>query len=255
VLAGGVGVVEHHVVGIDQVDGQHPGIARPRHRLAAHPQPAPRLGADGVVVDETAVGQPDRIADAHIVVEPVFGEDRRQLLLRQRQLVMGAQCLGHVPLALVGHVVAGLGQHGAHGGQVAPQVVDPGEVHVVEQARLLDVAAGIDVRARRRADRGVDLVVGEGHPALPQPVAPRQGGRVEIAFLVGQDEQDVVGPLAGRRVGVAGRLRRRRCRTSLPQRAGPQRQRGRRGILHEPAPGDAGLALVTIAHGTPCRVG
>ena len=64
VLAGGVGVVEHHVVGIDEVDRLKPGLALLAHGLTTNPQPAPGLGPDHIVVEIAALGLADDVADA-----------------------------------------------------------------------------------------------------------------------------------------------------------------------------------------------
>ena len=75
---------------------------------------------------------------------------------------------------------------------------DPREVRVVEHPRLLDVLAGVDHRARRRAHAGVDPVVHERRAMLHQPLMRRQAvadgklARPEEALLVREDEKDVI---------------------------------------------------------------
>ena len=216
-LAGPVGVQEHDVVRIDQVHGQEPGFALGRQILAAAAQPAhAHRGRDRVVQVAAAVVRDD-VADADVVTEAVglhlAGEDPR----RRGEFVDGLELLGQVPLALVGGVVAGLAQAVADGADVGRQAADPGEVRVVEHLRVLDVAAGVEHRTRRRAHAGIDAVVLEPRAQAQQPLVPRQPevGRQfagpEVALLVGEDEQDV----------VRARPRGRTCRAALRARGGP----------------------------------
>ena len=109
-----IGVVEHHVVRIHQVDREEPRLAFRRQFAPLAAQPASGHGGDDAVVQVAALGVGDDVADAEVVGEAVglhlLGED----LGRAAELVDRLELLGQVPLALVGGVVAGLAQHVAH---------------------------------------------------------------------------------------------------------------------------------------------
>ena len=165
--------------------------ARPREPAGCH-------GGDDPVVQVAPLVVGNDIADAEIVGEAVgfhlLGEDPG----RRTEGVDGLELLGQVPFALIGGVVARLAQHVPHGSELCRHAVDPGEVGVVEHARVLDVLAGIAHRARGRAHAGIDAMVQERSPArlqtlvARQPVAFGQLTGAEEAFLVRQEEQDVV---------------------------------------------------------------
>jgi len=242
----GVGVVEHHVVRIDQVHREEPRPVRGGElaRLAAQPAAGHR-GRDAVVqVAALRVG--DDVTDAEVVREAVLlhlgGED----LGGTAELVDRLEFLVQVPLALVGGVVAGPAQQVADGRDVVRHALDPGEVRVVEHARLLDVPAAVEHRSRRRADARIDRVVHERRATLREPLVCRQreAGRqlpgAEKTLLVREDEQDVV--WAGRRRGSDG------CR-GLLRRAAERGSRGtaeadRRGTgRHQELPSVDGIAI------------
>jgi hypothetical protein len=115
----------------------------------------------------------DDVADPEIVGEPVglhlLGEDLR----RRPKLVHRLEILGEMPLSLIGGVVTSLPQHVPDRGEIGRHAGNPWEIRVVEHLRVLDVPAGIQDRARRRAHAGVDLVVLEDDSLLRQALVGR----------------------------------------------------------------------------------
>jgi hypothetical protein len=205
-------------VRIDEVHREEPRLALGGEVLAAAAQPAHAHRGRDLVVQVPAAVVRDDVADAHVVAEAVGLHLLREDLRRRAELVDRLELLRQVPLALVGGVVPGVAQQVADRADVGRQAADPREVRVVEHLRVLDVAAGVQHRARRRAHARVDAVVLEHRTAAReplvrrQPVVARQLARPEETFLVGEDEKDVVRPACGlpaRRRGAAiGRRRR-----------------------------------------------
>ena len=205
-LAGQVGVEPHHVVRIDEVDREVPGLLAVGHRPALGFQPLHGLRRGDGIVLVAAQRAFDVIAGAGVVVEAVVLVHHR---FEQRLDVVGLVLDGHrgieMPLALVGGVVAELAQDLADGRQPGIQALHVGHAGIVEDAVMRHVQAGIDHRARGRAHVGRDvMVLEEGAGAAQALVAGhREGPRVaHVLFLVGQDEQDVVAAVArARRIG------------------------------------------------------
>ena len=251
-LAGPVGVEEHDVVRIHEVDGEKPWLPLRRQLLAAAAQPARAHRRRDAVVQVAAAVVGDDVADAEVVAEPVRLHLAREDLCRRAELVDGLELLGQVPLALVGGVVAGVAQEVAHGADVRREASDPREVGVVEHLRVLDVAPGVEDRTRRRAHAGVDPVVLERRSRADQPLVRRQPVvRRQLAgakepLLVGEDEQDVVRP--------AGRLGVRRAHLCVRRRGGLRggadsgRQRADAQRLEQVAPARARLSIARRLH-------
>ena len=206
-LAGLVGVDPHHVVRIDEVDGEVPGLLAVGHRPAHRLQPLAGLCAGDLVVLIAAQRALDEVAGAGVVEEAVVLVHHG---LEQRLDVVGVVLGGHgavqVPLALVGSVVAELAQDLADGRQLGAEALLVRHAGIVEDAVQRLVKPGIDRRPRRRAHVGGDMVVLEERRHAAQPFAARQreGPRIaHVLFLVGQDEQHVVAAVV--RTGCVGR--------------------------------------------------
>jgi len=174
----------------------------------------------------------DDVAHAEIIGEAVSLHLLRKDLRWRSEVVDRLEFLGQVPLALVGGVIARLAQHVADRRQIGRHAADPREIGVVEHPRLLDVSPGIEHRARRRAYARIDLMVLEDDSASRealmrrQPEVARQFAGPEIALLVVQNEQDVVGAV---RIAPGTRARRmgRGPRFASRERVRSDRQRHR----------------------------
>src|SRR5258708_5762956 len=116
------------------------------------------IGAERPVID---------VADAEEIFEAVGCDDLAVIRERRVDRFLGLVEVGaQVPLALVGGVIAERGHPVADGLHVRRHVGLPQGIRVVEDAGVLDVAAGIDGRARRRAYAGRGLMFGEGETVL-----------------------------------------------------------------------------------------
>ena len=75
----------------------------------------------------------------------------------------------------------------------------PEIIEIVEDTRVLDVLAGVDDRAGRRANAGRGLMIGECHALRFQEFScgNRKWPFWKKVFLVNEDEQDVVGRRGG----------------------------------------------------------
>ena len=204
VLGADVGVEIHRVVRIDEVDREVPVLPLGAQRLGFRAQPRDRGRERAVVVGIAAQGSVDHVADAEEVLEAV-GLQGLAIVEQGRvdRLVVEIEVGRQMPLALIGGVIAQLGQPVADRLDVRREVALPDRAEVVGDAGVLDVLAGIDDRARRGADAGGRLVVEEGDGLLLDRLAPRhreRPGREEV-FLVDQHEEDVV---AGGHRGAGG---------------------------------------------------
>src|SRR5581483_10087946 len=200
-LAGGIGVEEHDVVRVYEVYREIPGLPLLVEGLAASAQPADGgRGSERVELVAAAV-MPDQVADADEVGEAVLVHQVHEGLGDFPFLVLVLHGAVEVPLSLIGGVVAEGAKYLADRADAGRQVGLPREARVVEHARVLDMLAGIDHRARRCADAARDRVVREGHAGALQPLTPRKGdgptvevalliGK-EVALLIGKNEQDV----------------------------------------------------------------
>ncbi len=198
-----IGVVEHHVVRVDEIHRQKPRLTLGCEISPPTAQPVRRHRGDDAVVQVAALGVPDNIADPEVVRESVslhlLGED----LFRRRKIVGRLKFFGEMPLALVGRVVAGLAQKMADRLDVGRHAVDPGKVGVVEHARVLNVLPGVKNRAGRRADAGIDPVVFECHALSCQALVRRQTkilrqfAWTKVALLIRENEQDIVRSAGG----------------------------------------------------------
>ena len=159
-LAGKIGVEPHHVVRIDEIDREIPGLLAIGHRPALGLQPLRRLGRRDLVVLIAAQRAFDVVAGAGVVVEAVILVHHRfEQRLDVAGLVLDRHGAVQVKLALVGGVVAELAQDLADGRQLGIEALHVGHAGIVEDAVMRHVQAGIDHRARSRAHVGGDVMV------------------------------------------------------------------------------------------------
>ena len=174
VLRRQIGVEVHHVMRIDEVHREIPGLALGAERLRLGPQPGDRRGKRRVVVAVATERAVDQVADAEEVLEAIGGNGvavcpQRRIDGLGREIEIG----GQVPLALVGGMVPELTKTVADGLDAGRQVALPDVVQVVGDARLLDVLAGVDDRPRRGT--GCCSPVASRPPGAPKPAFRRAG--------------------------------------------------------------------------------
>ncbi len=238
-LARCVRVEVHDVVRIDEAHRHAPRLSLIGQRPSRRAQPVDGAAGGQMVERVAAQSVPDQVSGREVVGEAVLlhlGRHEGADLARVGRLA-------EMPLALVGGVVAGLAQQMPERGMRERQVPHPRHVEILEHAIVGSLQSRHHHGARRGAHRRRTLVVRERYSAILQALMPGQGQapgplRV-IAFLVGEDEQDVRS-----RIPVAGGNNRRRRRCLRPSRADERgrEERGERG------------AGCRREEGPPCRV-
>ncbi|MNE30180.1 hypothetical protein D3C80_1236820 [compost metagenome] len=164
-----IGIVVHHIVWVDQVDREEPRLALRGELAPLAAQPASSHGGDDAVVEISALGMSDDVANAEVVGEAVGLHFLRENLGWSVDLVGGLELLGQMPLAFVSGVVPRPTQHVPNGWDLGGHAFDPWEVGVIEHPCMLDVLAGVEHRARWSTHTGADAVIHEGRALFHQP--------------------------------------------------------------------------------------
>ena len=107
VLAGQIGIDVHHVVRIDEIDGEIPGLSGRPQLLALGAQPARDEGGGRVVVIVAAERRVVDVADTEEILETIGFDDLA--IVRERRVDRFLDLVevdAEVPLALIGGVIA-----------------------------------------------------------------------------------------------------------------------------------------------------
>ena len=191
----------HDVMRVDEIHRHEPWLPLRSKRLAVAAEPACDAVGGQAIVRIAAEAAVDQVADAEEIVEAI-GRDDLAILSHGRVdrdlglIEVGAQ----MPLALIGSVVAEFAHAMADRLDRRRHVRLPEIIEIVEDTRVLDVLAGVDDRAGRRANAGRGLMIGECHALRFQEFScgNRKWPFWKKVFLVNEDEQDVVA--GGRRI-------------------------------------------------------
>ncbi len=198
---------EHDVVGVHEVDRQQPGLIQ---LLAVAHQPlagfAGHHAVGDVALPHRAVHVPGQVVVAETIGLQGFAPARVAAVHQPRAILDIRQ----MPFALVGGVVAQVLEKVAQGRQFLIEARKRRCVQVGGHTGAHGVLAAVHHRPRRRAGRGIDVILIEAGAAIQQLLVGREiqpAGQVHPGALLVGHQQQHIGPtlLAQVDAGFQGR--------------------------------------------------